>query len=80
LTVCFIALKHKLRNNSIERKKWDTSSFYFDGNPIYNIDDDGFKDRIAYLCSRGELNIVMECKADFTMQEQPCHPTNEDDL
>jgi hypothetical protein len=33
----------------IERHKWDTSCFYFDGDPIYNTDDDVFKDRIAYF-------------------------------
>jgi hypothetical protein len=30
----------------IERHKWDISCFYFDGDPIYNTDDDGFKDKL----------------------------------
>jgi len=37
----------------IERHKWDIWFFYFDGDPIYDIHDDGFEDKIVHLWSFG---------------------------
>jgi hypothetical protein len=64
----------------IERHKWDISCFYFDGDPIYDTDDDGSKDKIADFWSCGQPNTIKECETYFMMHEQPCHPTNKVDL
>jgi hypothetical protein len=47
----------------VEICKWDVSCFYFDGDPIYDIDDDGSKHEIADLWSCGQPNTINECKA-----------------
>jgi hypothetical protein len=40
----------------IKRHKWDTIFFlYFHEDPIYDMDNDGFKDKIAHLWSCGQL-------------------------
>jgi hypothetical protein len=46
----------------IERHKWDISCFYFDGDPIYDTDDDGSKDKIADFWSCGQPNTIRECE------------------
>jgi hypothetical protein len=39
---------------------WDAICFYFDGDPIYDRDNDGFE--IAYFWSYGQPNILRNCE------------------
>jgi hypothetical protein len=64
----------------VERHKWDISCCYLDGDPIYDIDDDGSKEKIIDFWSCGQPNTFRECETYFIVQEQPCHLTSKIDL
>jgi hypothetical protein len=54
----------------IERHRWDMHCFHFDGDPIYDTDDDGSRVKIANFWSYGQPNIMKECENYFMMHEQ----------